>query len=107
MTDTFKERLHLSNDSIQTSDTSASSSPRFSPNPQSKKFRSEITEEQKQEIKEAFDLFDERVVVDDIQDVSSILETDDNTVVLRIIYHIKDLPIEYYSYDYSYTRAID
>ena len=27
-------------------------------NPQSKKFRSEITEEQKQEIKEAFDLFD-------------------------------------------------
>lgn len=52
MTDTFKERLHLSNDSIQTSDTSASSSPRFSPNPQSKK----LSDKRSQScIKEVFD----------------------------------------------------
>jgi len=52
MTDTFKERLHLSNDSIQTSDTSASSSPRFSPNPQSKK----LSDKKSQScIKEVFD----------------------------------------------------
>jgi len=52
MTDTFKERLHLSNDSIQTSDTSASSSPRFSPNPQSKKLSDKRTQSC---IKEVFD----------------------------------------------------
>ena len=52
MTDTFKERLHLSNDSIQTSDTSTSSSPRFSPNPQSKK----LSDKRSQScIKEVFD----------------------------------------------------
>ena len=52
MTDTFKDRLHLSNDSIQTSDTSASSSPRISPNPQSKK----LSDKKSQcYIKEVFD----------------------------------------------------
>ena len=37
MTDTFKDHLQLSSDSIQTSDTSTSSSPRLTPNPHSKK----------------------------------------------------------------------
>ena len=68
MTDTFKERLHLSNDSIQTSDTSASSSPRFSPNPQSKKLSDKRTQccikevfdfNLKEELKVISELFDE------------------------------------------------
>ena len=37
MTDTFKDHLQLSSDSIQTSDTSTSSSPRLTPTPHSKK----------------------------------------------------------------------
>lgn len=59
------------------------------------------------EINTSFLKFDERVIVDDIKDVSEIADTDDNTVVLRITYHIKDLPLQYYTYDYSYVRPIE
>lgn len=59
------------------------------------------------EINTSFLKFDPRVIVDDIKDISDNNDTDDNTVVLRIVYHIKDLPFEYYSYDYSYVRPIE
>lgn len=49
--------------------------------------------------------FDERVVIDDIQVVYDEQDFDDNTVALRITYHIDGLSAEHYTYDYSYVTG--
>ena len=49
--------------------------------------------------------FDKRVVIDDIQTVYDEKDVDDNTVALRIIYHIDGLNTEHYTYDYSYVTG--
>lgn len=49
--------------------------------------------------------FDERVVIDDIQAVYDEQDFDDNTVTLRITYHIDGLSAEHYTYDYSYVTG--
>ena len=49
--------------------------------------------------------FDQRVVIDDIQAVYDDKDVDDNTVTLRITYHIDGLSAEHYTYDYSYVTG--
>lgn len=57
------------------------------------------------EIYSNMEQFDERVVIDDIAIVSTDEDTDDNTVVLRITYHIDGLSQIHYTYDYSYVTG--
>jgi phage baseplate assembly protein W len=51
--------------------------------------------------------FDSRILIDRIEDISSVEEVDDNTINLRIFFHIQNLPDKLYSYVYSYVRAIE
>ena len=46
-------------------------------------------------------------LVDKIENISSTEEVDDNTIHLRIIFHILNLPNNLYSYEYSYVRAVE
>ncbi len=57
------------------------------------------------EIYSNLEQFDQRVIVDDIAIVTSDEDKDDNTVVLRIFYHIDGLPDTHYHYDYSYVTG--
>lgn len=57
------------------------------------------------EIYSNLEQFDQRVIVDDIAIVTSDEDIDDNTVALRIFYHIDGLPDTHYSYEYSYVSG--
>lgn len=58
------------------------------------------------EVNEQLDKYDKRVVIDKLQNITTINDINDNTVAFRIIYHIKGLPKELYEYDYSYIKGI-
>lgn len=54
------------------------------------------------EIYSNLERFDSRVVIDDIIIETSDDDKDDNTVQLKILYHIDGMPSSHYSYEYSY-----